>query len=56
MKKRNLTISSETFGGWSYSQHLGCALMGATLGGGIGSAFMYTGCLLTLENKPFGQW
>lgn len=53
MKKKNLLIENPIVGGWSYGQHLGCALMGVTVGLGAAGAIFYVGCLLTLDNKPF---
>lgn len=51
MKKVSLEASSQVMGGWSWRQHIGCALIGAALGGGIGSAATYVGCLLILDSN-----
>ncbi|MDF1696759.1 MAG: hypothetical protein P1U56_13040 [Saprospiraceae bacterium] len=50
MKKVNDQTSAEITGGWSWAQHIGCALTGAALGGGVGSAAVYVGCLLLQDN------
>jgi hypothetical protein len=56
MKKVSLESSSQIKGGWSWAQHIGCALIGGAVGGGIASTAVYAGCLLTLDNKPFEGW
>lgn len=50
MKKVNLETSAQIKGGWSWSQHIGCALFGAVAGAGVAGAAVYVGCLLTLDN------
>jgi hypothetical protein len=50
MKKISLEESAQVKGGWSWSQHIGCALAGAVVGAGVGGAAAYVGCLLILDN------
>jgi len=50
MKKVSLEASSQIKGGWSWAQHIGCAIGGLVIGGGIGGAAAYVGCLLILDN------
>lgn len=46
MKKVSLEASSKIKGGWTWEQHLGCALLGVAVGAGVGGAAGYVGCLL----------
>ena len=56
MKRISNNQLEKVRGSYSYTQHLGCALLGAAVGGGFGSAATYLGCLMTLDNKPWGSW
>ena len=51
MKKVSLESSSQIKGGWSWAQHIGCAIGGAVVGAGVGGAAAYVGCLLLLESR-----
>jgi hypothetical protein len=50
MKKVTVEASAQIKGGWSWSQHVGCAITGVIVGGGVLGAAGYVGCLLLVDN------